>query len=341
MPGSQYFPLPAAPTTTTPAVVGNAFFAANQAEMLNSNAKDNDTCFRTDTNPVTIYTLTDLPANTLANWRMHPAPSAAVPAPSATATAPVSPVANQMWTNTSTATVAGVPAGGTGVWNGSAWRVLNNGNTQIIVGSYTTNPTAPDGAKLFDQANRNSYLRIGGAWVRTSLAAGVVMYDYVTTPPAGYLKVNPFLLHSQAAYPELAARLGIPAGGNWSFVDARGEFLRVWDDGRGVDNGRIARSSQEATATAQKMTDWTGLSTNGANGGIGQAFAYPDSEVSWMNLNFAGLVPVKNANGSTLTTAVSDGLMRAQINDFGDPSEQGRWITHRPRNLAFPLIIKI
>ncbi len=56
--------------------------------------------------------------------------------------------------------------------------------------------------------------------------------------PAGYLKCNGAAFDKEL-YPELA--IGYPSG---KLPDLRGEFIRGWDDGRGVDEGRNVLSSQ-------------------------------------------------------------------------------------------------
>ena len=58
------------------------------------------------------------------------------------------------------------------------------------------------------------------------------------TPPAGWLKCNGAAF-DKAKYPKLAA---VYSSG--SLPDLRGEFLRGWDDGRGVDSGRALLSTQ-------------------------------------------------------------------------------------------------
>lgn len=58
------------------------------------------------------------------------------------------------------------------------------------------------------------------------------------TPPDGWLKCNGAAF-DKVKYPKLA--IAYPAG---SLPDLRGEFLRGWDDGRGVDAGRSLLSSQ-------------------------------------------------------------------------------------------------
>ncbi|SFB96973.1 Phage Tail Collar Domain [Pragia fontium DSM 5563 = ATCC 49100] len=57
-------------------------------------------------------------------------------------------------------------------------------------------------------------------------------------PPLGYLKCNGAKFDKEK-YPELA--MGYPSG---ALPDLRGEFIRGWDDGRGVDVGRTLLSSQ-------------------------------------------------------------------------------------------------
>ncbi|HGD8523428.1 TPA: phage tail protein [Escherichia coli] len=58
------------------------------------------------------------------------------------------------------------------------------------------------------------------------------------TPPDGWLKCNGAAF-DKAKYPKLA--VAYPSG---SLPDLRGEFLRGWDDGRGVDSGRGLLSAQ-------------------------------------------------------------------------------------------------
>ncbi|BDX13635.1 TPA: phage tail protein [Escherichia coli] len=58
------------------------------------------------------------------------------------------------------------------------------------------------------------------------------------TPPGGWLKCNGATF-DKAKYPKLA--VAYPSG---ILPDLRGEFIRGWDDGRGVDSGRAVTSSQ-------------------------------------------------------------------------------------------------
>ena len=71
---------------------------------------------------------------------------------------------------------------------------------------------------------------------------GVPLPYPLATPPAGFLKCNGSSF-STAEYPKLA--LAYPSG---VLPDLRGEFIRGWDDRRGIDNGRALLSTQAALA---------------------------------------------------------------------------------------------
>ncbi|MGT5984363.1 phage tail protein [Escherichia coli] len=72
----------------------------------------------------------------------------------------------------------------------------------------------------------------------SALPVGVPVPWPLETPPTGWLKCNGAAFSSEKhpklakAYPEL------------KLPDLRGEFIRGWDDGRGVDSGRTILSVQ-------------------------------------------------------------------------------------------------
>jgi len=77
---------------------------------------------------------------------------------------------------------------------------------------------------------------------------GSVIHVAQSTAPAGYIKANGAAI-SRATYAALFAAIGTVFGvgdGSTTFnlPDLRGEFLRGWDDGRGVDSGRTLGSAQ-------------------------------------------------------------------------------------------------
>jgi phage-related tail fiber protein len=89
-----------------------------------------------------------------------------------------------------------------------------------------------------------------------SLPPGTIITVAASTPPAGHLKANGAAI-SRSAYATLFAYIGTTFGsGNGSTTfnipDLRGEFIRGWDDGRGIDSGRGFGAFQDI--------DWKGFS---------------------------------------------------------------------------------
>lgn len=80
------------------------------------------------------------------------------------------------------------------------------------------------------------------------MPAGTMTYFAMDTAPTGWLKANGAAV-SRTTYASLFAAIGTTFGaGNGSTTfnlpDLRGEFIRGWDDGRGVDSGRAFGSAQ-------------------------------------------------------------------------------------------------
>ncbi|MEF4126916.1 phage tail protein [Escherichia coli] len=80
-----------------------------------------------------------------------------------------------------------------------------------------------------DVAGLLTYLGLGEG---SALPVGVPVPWPSATPPTGWLKCNGAAFSAEE-YPELAK--AYPTN---KLPDLRGEFIRGWDDGRGVDNGR-------------------------------------------------------------------------------------------------------
>ncbi|HHN5794268.1 TPA: phage tail protein, partial [Escherichia coli] len=105
-----------------------------------------------------------------------------------------------------------------------------------------------------DIENVSVFLQNLGLGEGSALPVGVPVPWPSATPPTGWLKCNgaPF---SAEEYPKLAKaypKLKLP--------DLRGEFIRGWDDGRGVDSARLLLSSQAASILEHnhEMQGWTG-----------------------------------------------------------------------------------
>jgi len=78
--------------------------------------------------------------------------------------------------------------------------------------------------------------------------AGAVVHFARSTAPVGWLKANGAAI-SRTAYATLFAAIGTTFGAGDGFntfnlPDLRGEFVRGWDDSRGVDAGRVFGSAQ-------------------------------------------------------------------------------------------------
>ena len=65
---------------------------------------------------------------------------------------------------------------------------------------------------------------------------------------SGALPVRGDVSYQQANYPDLVERLGLSGSGTFTLAEARGEFIRVLDNGRGVDTYRAVRTFQDGTA---------------------------------------------------------------------------------------------
>jgi phage-related tail fiber protein len=78
--------------------------------------------------------------------------------------------------------------------------------------------------------------------------AGQIIYVAMSSAPTGYLKANGAAI-SRSTYAALFAAIGTTFGvgdGSTTFnvPDLRGEFIRGWDDSRGIDASRVFGSAQ-------------------------------------------------------------------------------------------------
>ncbi|HCN9813649.1 TPA: P2 family phage major capsid protein [Escherichia coli] len=99
------------------------------------------------------------------------------------------------------------------------------------------------------------YLGLGEG---SALPVGVPVPWPSATPPTGWLKCNGAAFSAEE-YPELAK--AYPTN---KLPDLRGEFIRGWDDGRGVDAGRALLSLQDDSFEAHRHESffYAGISRN-------------------------------------------------------------------------------
>ena len=123
-----------------------------------------------------------------------------------------------------------------------------------------------------DVAGLLAYLGLGEG---SALPVGVPVPWPSATPPTGWLKCNGAAFSAEE-YPELAK--AYPTN---KLPDLRGEFIRGWDDGRGVDSRRAVLSTQEPTVgtfyvelaiisgtlsgSGAKFTDSVGIGSTSSN----------------------------------------------------------------------------
>lgn len=89
------------------------------------------------------------------------------------------------------------------------------------------------------------------ALMNTVMPAGAVIFVPFSAAPSGFIKCNGVAL-SRTTYSRLFDKIGTTFGsgdGSTTFnvPDLRGEFLRGWDDSRGVDSGRAIGSWQRGS----------------------------------------------------------------------------------------------
>lgn len=86
-----------------------------------------------------------------------------------------------------------------------------------------------------------------------------------STPPVGWLECNGAAV-SRTTYAALFAAIGTTFGAGdgsttFNLPDLRGEFIRGWDHGRGVDSGRAFGSAQSDDFKSHNHTGATGNDT--------------------------------------------------------------------------------
>ncbi|OWY38049.1 hypothetical protein CEK28_14065 [Xenophilus sp. AP218F] len=121
------------------------------------------------------------------------------------------------------------------------------------------------GGQTFEARKENgawkSWRRLSDTDAVTAAAPpGKVSHFAMTVPPASWVKCDGALL-SRAAYPALFAAIGTTFGagdGKTTFgvPDLRGEFVRGWDDSRGIDVGRSFGSGQSDEIKSHRHNLW-------------------------------------------------------------------------------------
>lgn len=204
-------------------------------------------------------------------------------------------------------------------------------NTEaIVVKHYPADTTASAVQEAFGLTSGRRWFRreSGGTWQAWAeigaSQAGAIVYFAMSTAPAGFLKANGALV-SRTVYASLFAAIGTTHGAGdgvttFRLPDLRGEFIRVWDDGRGVDSGRAFASAQTDQNQSHSHTGTT--STDGA---------HTHSMQNWP-ANSGGGVDFATNNGSGTAGSVSTDSAGAHSHTFTTSASGGA--EARPRNVA-------
>tara|TARA_Y100001963_G_C6776797_1_gene447756 strand:- start:664 stop:1896 length:1233 start_codon:yes stop_codon:yes gene_type:complete len=215
--------------------------------------------------------------------------------------------------------------------NGDALRLNDNDNSNHVLITAPSNLTSNFTLTLPEndgdsgqtlQTNGSGTLSWGGA--RTP--PGTILMMAGNVAPAGFHHCNGQLL-SRSTYAALFAQIGTiygsTSGSNFRVPDLRGEFVRGWDDGRGVDSGRSLGSSQgEEWKKHQHIFhgDDSSMTHFGSQGdGVNNSFI----RVSDNNIDFTS---AGNGNGGKFLTQSN-----SQGNSGGSET--------RPRNIAIMYVI--
>ncbi|END2123138.1 tail fiber protein [Escherichia coli] len=164
------------------------------------------------------------------------------------------------------------------------------------------------GRAILSKPSIQSVLNYLGLGEGSALPVGVPVPWPSATPPTGWLKCNGAAFSSEK-YPNLAK-----AYPTLKLPDLRGEFIRGWDDGRGIDTGRALLNIQSDDIKKFELKYF------GPGGGPGTATVFA----------------LQNGVSGIYTTGINQGVGSTTANAFQIPG--GR--ETRPRNIAFNYIVR-
>ncbi|EKS7192795.1 phage tail-collar fiber domain-containing protein [Enterobacter ludwigii] len=251
----------------------------------------------------------------------NPALTGTPTAPTAAQTANNTQIANTAFVKSAIAALVGSTPAALDTLNELAAALGNDPNfattmTNALAGKMEI---SKNGADIADVA---AFLNNIGLGAGSALPVGVPVPWPLATAPAGWLKCNGAAF-TAAQYPKLAQ--AYPA---LKLPDLRGEFIRGWDDGRGVDTGRGLLSAQGGMSFDHRH--W--LPTTNGTGGDGamtavfidgnSAMAYYPDGTNEYNPN--------PSTGTLLQTYTAKAALGSAM--FGSET--------RPRNVAFNYIVR-
>ncbi|HAX6747378.1 TPA: phage tail protein [Escherichia coli] len=155
----------------------------------------------------------------------------------------------------------------------------------------------------------------------SALPVGVPVPWPSATPPTGWLKCNGAVFSAEE-YPELAK--AYPTN---KLPDLRGEFIRGWDDGRGIDAGREILSAQ-------------GDAIRNITGTFGNGQTEANAAISFNTASgvFVSQSALRNTIGNT--TIIPNTPNNPHLVNFDASRVVPTASENRPRNIAFNYIVR-
>ena len=195
----------------------------------------------------------------------------------------------------------------------------------IVAGSL-----APDSGTLTQVRDAISAM-IDSAVAGALMPAGAIAYVSQTAVPTGWIKANGAAV-SRTTYATLFAAIGTTFGvgdGSTTFnlPDLRGEFVRGYDDARGVDSGRVFGSAQDWSTAAPKQNTVTQLHGDGTTDALDYA----------TNPSYVGFARASKTGETTTAGAADTGGSGTQVDVLNVATGDSET---RPRNVALLAIIK-
>ncbi|EPA2026595.1 phage tail protein [Escherichia coli] len=195
--------------------------------------------------------------------------------------------------------------------NGESYQSLQNAN----IGSQ------PPSAKWTPVLTSKNGLANLGLGEGSALPVGVPVPWPSATPPTGWLKCNGAVFSAEE-YPELAK--AYPAN---KLPDLRGEFIRGWDDGRGIDAGREILSAQ-------------GDAIRNITGTFGNGQTEANAAISFNTASgvFVSQSALRNTIGNT--TIIPNTPNNPHLVNFDASRVVPTASENRPRSIAFNYIVR-
>ncbi|QIG76098.1 tail collar domain-containing protein [Rhizobium phage RHph_I4] len=205
-------------------------------------------------------------------------------------------------------------------------------NTANIVTNDGQDINVKAGDTMIVASDNAGVARIWGS-PTSGVTPGTITIHADGTAPSGSLKCNGALV-SRTAYAALFAKIGTTYGagdGSTTFTlpDLRGEFVRGWDDGRGVDSGRALGSAQSSQNLAHSHGGGTG-----ASGGWGLSVSAYTSTENSLETQAGSIIYAQSKSKSVTTVATGT----VPVHNHTIPSDGGT--EARPRNVAMMFCIK-